>query len=73
MLVVTKMLVVSGLDGPAKGECRAPEVWAILRLVFLKKLDAKFEKGQRDFETYRIFDRWKNLCLGQLGSESAPH
>ena len=28
-----------------KGECRAPEAWKILRFVFLKKLDAKLEKG----------------------------
>ena len=32
-----------------RGECRAPEAWKVLRLVFLKKPDAKLEKGLRGF------------------------
>ena len=28
-----------------RGECQALEAWTILRLVFLKNLDAKLEKG----------------------------
>ena len=36
-------------DKRLKGECRAPEAWKILRFVFLKKPDAKLEKGLRDF------------------------
>ena len=36
-------------DKRLKGECRAPEARKILRLVFLKKPDAKLEKGLRGF------------------------
>ena len=32
-------------DKRFKGECRAPEAWKVLRLVFRKKPDAKLEKG----------------------------
>ena len=32
-----------------QGDCRAPEAWRILRLVFLKKPDARLEKGLRGF------------------------
>ena len=28
-----------------RGECRAPEAWTLLRLVYLKKPDARLEKG----------------------------
>ena len=30
-----------------RGQCRAPPAWKILRLVFLKKPDAKLETGIR--------------------------
>ena len=29
------------------GECRAPAAWTVLRVVFLRKLDAKLENGIR--------------------------
>ena len=32
-------------DKRLRGECRAPEAWKVLRLVLLKKTDAKLEKG----------------------------
>ena len=34
-----------------RGECRAPVTRTILRLVSLKKFDAKLEKGRRGFRT----------------------
>ena len=35
-----------------KGLCRAPEAWKIFRLLFLKKPDAKLEKGLRGDRTF---------------------
>ena len=41
-------------DKRLKGECRAPEAWKILRLVLLKKPDAKLEKGLRGFRAIAL-------------------
>ena len=41
-------------DKRHKGECRAPEAWTTLRLVFLKKPDAKVEKGLRGFRAIAL-------------------
>ena len=53
-----------------RGECRAPEAWKILRLVFLKKPDAKpdakLEKGLRGFRALallRVFSKWYTTVL----------
>ena len=42
-------------------ECRAPEAWEILRLVFLKKPDSKLEKELRGFcaiALLGVFSKW---------------
>ena len=39
--------VAHWFDKRFHGECRAPEAWTVLRLVFLGKPDAKLEKGLR--------------------------
>ena len=47
----------------------APEAWEILRLVFLKKLDAKLEKGLRGFRAIAllsVFCKWKTTVLVDL-------
>ena len=52
-----------------KGECRAPEAWTILRLVFLLKPDAKLEKGLRGFRAIAllsVFSRWYTTVLVDL-------
>ena len=44
-----------------RGGCRAPEAWKILRLVFVKKPDAKLEKGLRGFRAIAllsVFSKW---------------
>ena len=43
-------------DKRFKGWCRAPQAWKVLRLVFLKKLDAKLEKGLRGFRAKAILN-----------------
>ena len=43
------------------GECPAPEAWKIFRLDFLKKPDAKLEKGLRGFRAsalLSVFSKW---------------
>ena len=52
-----------------EGDCRAPEVWRILRLVFLKKLGARLEKGLRGFRAIAllsVFSRWYTTVLVDL-------
>ena len=52
-----------------KGDCRAPEAWTILRLVFLKKPDAKLEKGLRGFRAIAlrsVFSKWYTTVLVHL-------
>ena len=52
-----------------KGECWATEAWKFLRLVFLKKPDAKLEKGLRDFRAIAllsVFSKWYTKVLVHL-------
>ena len=52
-----------------KGDCRAPEAWTILRLVFLKKPDAKLEKGHRGFRAIAllsVLSKWYTTVLVDL-------
>ena len=52
-----------------KGEYRAPEAWKILRLVSLKKADAKLEKGLRGFRAIallRVFSKSYTTVLVDL-------
>ena len=52
-----------------QGDCRAPEAWRILRLVFLKKPDARLEKGLRGFRAIAllsVFSKWYNKVLVDL-------
>ena len=47
----------------------APEAWAILRLVFLKKPDAKIEKGLRGFRAMAlpsVVAKWYTTVLVDL-------
>ena len=56
-------------DKRFQGECRAPEAWNILRLVFLKKPDAKLEKGLRGFRAsalLSVFSKWHSTVLVDL-------
>ena len=46
--------VTHWFDKRFEGECRAPEAWKILRLVFIKKPEAKLEKGVRDFRAIAL-------------------
>ena len=49
-----------------KGECSAPEARKTLRLVFLKKPDAKLEKGLRGFRAIAllsVFSKWYTTVL----------
>ena len=59
-----------------RGECRAPEAWKILRLVFLKKPDAKLEKGLRGFRAIAlltVFSKWYTTVLvDMLHEEKKP-
>ena len=51
------------------GTSRAPEAWRILRLVFLKKLDARLEKGLRGFRAVAllsVFPKWFTTVLVDL-------
>ena len=48
------------------GISKAPEAWRILRLVFLKKPDAKLEKGLRGFRAIAllsVFSKWYTTVL----------
>ena len=54
------------VDKRFKGECRASEAWKTLRLVFLKKPDAKLEKGLRRFRAIAllsVFSKWYTTVL----------
>ena len=56
-------------DKPFKGECRAPEVWKVVRFVFLKKPNAKFEKelrGCRAIALLSVFSKWYATVLVDL-------
>ena len=77
--LVTEMLQLSTetvyeeaqwFDKRLKGECRAPEAWKILRLVFLnKKPDAKLEEGLRGFRAIAllsVFSEWYATVLTDL-------
>ena len=54
-------------DKQPKGECRAPEAWTILRLVFLRRPHAKLEKGLRGFRAIALFEcvfsKWYTTVL----------
>ena len=59
-------------DKLLKGECRAPDAWKILRFVFLKKPDAKLEKGIRGFRAialFSVFSKWYTTVLVDLPHE----
>ena len=52
-----------------QGDCRVPEAWCILRLVFLKKPDASSEKGLRGFRviaSLSVFSKWHTTVLVDL-------
>ena len=51
------------------GTSSAPEAWRILRLVFLKKLDAEVEKGLRGFRAIAllsVFSKWSSTVWVDL-------
>ena len=50
----TEYEVAHRFDKWFRRECRAPEPWTILRLVFLKKPDAQLEKGLRGFRAIAL-------------------
>ena len=58
------------------GISKAPEAWRILRLVFLKKPDAKLEKGLRGFRAIvllSVFSKWYSTVLvDMLHEEKEP-
>ena len=65
----TVYVVAHWFDKRFKGECRAPEAWTILRLVFLMKLDAKLEQGLRGFRAIAVlsaFSEWYTTVLVEL-------
>ena len=50
-------------------ECRAPEAWSVLRLVFLRKPNTKLEKGIRGFRAIALlsmFSKWYTTVLVEL-------
>ena len=56
-------------DKRFKGECRAPEARTILAFVFIKKPDAKLQKGLRGFRAIAllsVFSKWKTTVLVDL-------
>ena len=59
-----------------RGECWAPRAWKILRLVFLKKLDAKLENGIRGFRAFALMSvlaKWYAAgVVGLLHEEPEP-
>ena len=63
-------------DKRFKGECRAPEAWEVLRLVFLTKPDAKLEKGLRGFRAIAllsVFSKWyATVLVDMLNEEKEP-
>ena len=69
LLMETGCEVAHSFEKRFKGECRAPEAWKILRLVFLKKPDAKLEKGLRGFRAIpllSVFSKWYTTVLVDL-------
>ena len=59
-----------------RGECRAPEAWKVLRLVFLKKTDAKLGKGLRGFRAFAllgVFSKWcATVLVDMLHEDKEP-
>ena len=59
-----------------RGECRAPEAWKILRLVFLKKPDAKLEKLLRGFRALALLSvfskRYTTVLVDMLHEDKKP-
>ena len=68
--------VAHWFDKRFRGESRAPEAWKVLRLVFLKKPDAKLEKGLRGFRAIAplsVFSKWYTTVLvDMLHDEKEP-
>ena len=71
--------VVHWFDKRFEGECRATEAWTILRLVFLKKPDAKLEKGLRGFRAIALLSvqkkpvEWRRLHVGAERGVNCEH
>ena len=58
--------VAHWFDKRFRGDCRALEAWKVLRHVFLKKPDAKLEKGLRGFRAIAllsVFSKWYATVL----------
>ena len=69
--------VAHWFDKRFRGECRAPEAWTVLRLVFHKKKpDAKLEKGLRGFRAITllsVFSKWyATVLVDMLHEEKEP-
>ena len=68
--------VARWFDKRFRGECRAPEAWKVLRFVFLKKPDAKLEKGFRGFRAIAllsVFSKWyATVLVDMLRDEKEP-
>ena len=68
--------VAHWFDKRFRGECRAPEAWTVLRFVFLKKPDAKLEKGLRGFRAIAllsVFSKWyATVLVDMLRDEKEP-
>ena len=75
LLTETVYEVAYWFDKRFKGECRAREAWKI-RLVFLKKPDAKLEKGLRGFRAIAllsVFSKWyRTVLVDMLHDEMEP-
>ena len=58
------------------GGCRAPAAWTILRVVFLKKLDAKLENGIglfRAIAPMSVLAKWYTAGVAGLLHEEPVH
>ena len=58
-----------GSRGDSEGSAGPPEGWKVLRLVFLKKPEAKLEKGLRGFRAIAllsVFSKWYTTVLVYL-------
>ena len=68
--------VAHWFDKRFRGECRAPEGWKILRFVFLRKPDAKLEKGLRGFRAMTLLSvfskRYTTVFVDMLHHEKEP-
>ena len=70
--------VAHWFDKRFRGECRAPEAWKVVRLVFLikKKLGAKLEKGLRGFRAIAllsVFSKWyATVLVDMLHEQKKP-